>query len=174
MSDIRARDNRLFLYKTVFPFLMKMPTVEDQFKGKVPPGTAVCNLNHYIDHHDNRTAPDEVTDEYVCGRDGCLAGWYVMLSDRDKRMGPMERKEVSLYDNGYLARHFGLSNYSDGEKLFGTKGSGIEGDAEVVTTRKALRERKRHLRELMEEKGDFIALREAKASLRMSKVFGYV
>ena len=172
MDSIRARDNRFFLYKTVFPFLQKMPTAEDQMNGKVSSGTAVCNLNHYIDNHDNRTAPQEITDEFSCGRDGCLAGWYVMLSDRDKRFGIFERKEVSQYDNAYLARHFGLEGYNAGEKLFGTKGSGIEGEYSA-TTRIALRKRKQHLRSIMEEMGDFSALKEAKATLRLSKVFGY-
>jgi len=171
MSDIRARDNRFFLLKTVFPFLQKMPTVEDQLKGKAVSGTAICNLNSYIDHHDNRTAPEDIDGEYHCGRIGCLAGWYVMCSDRDERFGAMERSEIAGYDNTDLALHFGLSSYNESESLFSALGGGVE--AQGTTTRGALRERKKHLREIMENLGDFEALKKAKGILREYKVFGY-
>lgn len=168
----RARDNRFFLYKTVFPFLQKMPTVEDQQKGLVAEnGIAICNLSHYIDHHDNRTAHEEISQEYNCGRDGCLAGWYVMLSDRDNRFGPCERNEVAAYDNGDLARHFGIGGHNEGELLFSTRGSGVE--ESNSTTRKALRARKRQLRTFMEDLGDFEALKETKQRLRQYKVYGF-
>lgn len=171
MQDNRARDNRLYLLKTVFPFLQRMPTVEAQHAGKTPDGAAVCNLNHYIDDHDARTAPEEIDTEYQCGRTGCLAGWYVMLSDRDKRFGPFERNEVAGYDNGELAEHFGLGSTSEGEALFGGMGSGAEQDH--TTTRQALRARKRRLREYMEGLDDFVDLKKVKVALRVRKVFGY-
>ncbi len=168
----RARDNRLYLLKTVFPFLQKMPTVEDRVNGKTERGAAICNLGSYIDDHDNRAAPEEITDDYHCGRTGCLAGWYVMLSDRDTRFGPCERNEVAGYDNLDLANHFGLDGgHRAGEQLFSALGSGIEnGDA---TTRKALRERKRLLRDTMTQMGDFAALKSTKVKLRQRKVFGF-
>lgn len=169
MSNFRARDNRFFLLKTVFPFLQKMPTVEDRDNGKAETGAAICNLGTYITDHDNRTAA-EIDPAYHCGRTGCLAGWYVMLSDRDKRFGAMERAEVAGYDNGDLAMHFGLHSGYDGERLFSGLGSGIENYG--ATTRRALRDRKRALREMMEKLGDFEALKDAKKKLRLYKVYG--
>lgn len=172
MSDNRARDNRLFLLKTVFPFLQKMPTKEDLENGKTDYGAAICNLGSYIDHHDARTAPEEIDGEYHCGRVGCLAGWYVMLSDRDQRFGAFERCEIAGYDNGDLARHFGLiGGYDAGEKLFSALGGGIE--TLQATTRVALRERKKLLRGTMTDMGDFEALKHAKKKLREYKVFGF-
>lgn len=171
MSNYRARDNRLFLLNTVFPFLQKMPTIEDHDKGKTDHNAAICNLGTYIKDHDNRTAGEEIDPAYHCGREGCLAGWYVMLSDRDKRFGPFERNEIAGYDNLDLAKHFGLDGYDAGARLFSGLGSGIEDSR--ATTRKALRERKRHLREVMTHLGDFAALKEAKKKLRQYNVFGY-
>lgn len=171
MSDNRARDNRLFLLKTVFPFLAKMPTKEDLDKGKTESGAAICNLGSYIDHHDARTAPEDIDEQYHCGRTGCLAGWYVMLSDRDERFGPFERTEIAGYDNGELANHFGLASYGAGEQLFSALGGGVED--QNSTTRGALRKRKRHLRETMEDLGDFDALKAAKKKLREYRVFGF-
>jgi hypothetical protein len=167
----RARDNRHFLLKTVFPFLQKMPTKEDLENGKTDYGAAICNLGSYIDHHDARTAAEDIDGEYHCGRVGCLAGWYVMLSDRDKRLGPFERKEIAGYDNTDLAVHFGLESYNQSESLFSALGGGVEDLG--ATTRGALRERKKRLREIMEEHGDFLALTAAKKRLREYKVFGY-
>lgn len=172
MSENRARDNRLYLLKTVFPFLTKMPTKEDLERGKTERGAAICNLGSYIDHHNNRTAPEDITKDYHCGRTGCLAGWYVMLSDRDKRFGPCERNEIAGYDNLDLAKHFGLHGGHDaGQRLFSALGSGIEDGGS--TTRKALNARKRHLRETMENMGDFATLKIIRVKLRQRKVFGF-
>jgi len=172
MSDApRERDNRLFLLKTVFPFLQKMPTKEDLELGKTEEGAAICNLGSYIDNHDARSAPEEIDGEYTCGRIGCLAGWYVMLSDRDERFGAFERAEVAGYSNDELASHFGLSSYNQSESLFSALGGGIESMG--ATTRGALRDRKKHLREIMGNLGDFEALKAAKEKLRMHRVFGF-
>jgi hypothetical protein len=167
----RIRDNRFFLLKTVFPFLQKMPTKEDLINGKTEVGAAICNLGSYIDHHDARTAPEEIDGEYHCGRIGCLAGWYVMLSDRDGRLGAFERAEIAGYDNDELAQHFGLQSYSQSESLFSALGGGVE-DTQA-TTRRALRERKKRLREIMEAQGDFEAMKGVKKKLHEYRVYGF-
>lgn len=68
-----------------------------------------------------------INDKYDCGREGCLAGWYLMMSEQDRRFIPWDPqwKSIARFDIGDLARHFNISK-AEAHDLFGSTGEGIE------------------------------------------------
>lgn len=71
-----------------------------------------------------------INDKYNCGRQGCLAGWYLMMSEQDRRFIPWDPQWTSIkqFDTRKLARHFNISN-TEAHDLFGSTGEGVERDS---------------------------------------------
>lgn len=68
-----------------------------------------------------------INDEYNCGRTGCLAGWYVMMSEQQRRFQPWDPQWTGIkqFSTHSLAKHFNIS-FSDAHDLFGSTGEGVE------------------------------------------------
>ena len=68
-----------------------------------------------------------INDEYNCGRTGCLAGWYVMMSEQDRRFIPWDPQWTSIkqFSTHQLAKHFNIS-FGEAHDLFGSTGEGVE------------------------------------------------
>ena len=164
-QKIRARQHRKFLYNVVVPHLEAMPTAEEVLEDArgtnlemytpsrvcAIPGKAVLNLSQYVRVADN-DVPINRSNKYNCGRTGCLAGWYVMISDNYDRLSDLERDDVDDYDISSLAGHFGIS-YQEADWLFSSLGQGIENDHDP--NREALKKRANKLKSIMTRKGDF-------------------
>lgn len=71
-----------------------------------------------------------INDKYDCGRTGCLAGWYVMMSEQDRRFIPWDPQWTSIksFDTRALARHFNIA-YEEAIDLFSSTGEGAEREA---------------------------------------------
>jgi len=68
-----------------------------------------------------------INNQYDCGRTGCLAGWYMMMSEQQRRFVPWDPqwtsiKRFRLHD---LAKHFNIS-FDDAHDIFGSTGEGAE------------------------------------------------
>lgn len=138
-----ARENRKYLHDVVFPHLKNMPTQYDSCNIGNP---ALLDFDVYIFNH-SRLNTDDITDEYNCGRKGCLAGWYVMLSDRDKRINVDDRRRIQGYDLYSLANHFDL-DLPTARQLFAAL-------SPSATNRGSLIYRKGILNRAMKLRGDF-------------------
>lgn len=165
----RARQHRKFLYNVVLPHLETMPTAEEALEDTrrtnpdlasatytssrvcAIPGKAILNLNQYVRVADHNV-PVNRSNKYNCGRTGCFAGWYVMISDNYNRLSEYERSDIEDYNTGDLAEHFGISHKEAGW-LFGALGQGIEKFHEP--SREALKKRAEKLKSIMTRKGDF-------------------
>jgi hypothetical protein len=68
-----------------------------------------------------------INDNYDCGREGCLAGWYLMMSEQQRRFVPWDPQWTSIKEFGThaLAKHFNIS-FSESHDLFGSTGEGVE------------------------------------------------
>jgi len=68
-----------------------------------------------------------INDEYNCGREGCLAGWYLMMSEQQRRFQPWDPQWTSIqgFSTHDLAKHFNIS-FHDAHELFGSTGEGVE------------------------------------------------
>jgi len=69
-----------------------------------------------------------ITDQHNCGRTGCFAGWYAMMSDQQRRFIPWDPTWTSImedFDTKALARHFGIG-HSQAHDLFASIGEGVE------------------------------------------------
>jgi len=68
-----------------------------------------------------------INDKHDCGRKGCLAGWYLMMSEQDRRFIPWDPQYTSIkgFSTHDLARHFNIS-HSEAMDLFGSTGEGVE------------------------------------------------
>jgi len=96
--------------------------VPDEFEAKKP---AVLNFGLY-----NRTYAKNcniINDKYDCGREACLAGWYLMMSEQQRRFVPWDPQWTSIKTFGThdLAKHFNIS-FSDAHDIFGSTGEGAE------------------------------------------------
>lgn len=144
-----------FLRDTVIPHLQDMPTIEevsdevmithcesldvaenrvavdylatgnDQIRAKQ--GKAILNFNLYKSNHTPMGFdPLPVSKEYDCSREGCLAGWYVMMNERDGVDGEDMYLLKRGYDTRQLRHHFGLEG-GEVQLLFGATLHGAEG-----------------------------------------------
>ena len=139
-----------YLRDVVIPHLEEMPTIEDVVDNylisvcedeievdyetisnrateiqRKKEGVAILNFNTYMDN--NTPAgfePLPVSKDYDCSREGCLAGWYVMMrQEEDYKPDPEERASLdTVRVGGYhvraLARHFGIES-GQASMLFG-------------------------------------------------------
>lgn len=164
-QKIRSRQHRRFLYNVVVPHLETMPTAEEVFEDAqgtnhemytpsrvcAITGKAILNLNQYV-RVANHRVPVNRSNKYNCGRTGCFAGWYVMISDSYDRLSEHERECIDEYETFDLAEHFGISHKEAGW-LFGGLGQGIEKYHDP--NREALKKRAEKLKSIMTRKGDF-------------------
>lgn len=68
-----------------------------------------------------------INDQYDCGREGCLAGWYVMMSEQQRRFQPWDPQWTGIkkFSTHALAKHFNIS-FCEAHDLFGSTGEGAE------------------------------------------------
>ena len=112
--------NLQYLKEKVFPFLRSMPTVEEAIDGEVGASAAILDFDEYIIDLKGK----EITDQYSCGRTGCLAGWYVMLSEQEGRLQEDDIEALKdHWDEELLAAHFDI-DCTEAGALFGSKGGG--------------------------------------------------
>jgi len=148
----RTRQHRKFLFDVVLPHLEEMPVAEEFPDQITVLKQAVLNLNEYTR---DEKACKAVSGGYDCGRTGCFAGWYLMISDKFNRLLTCEAEVIEDYDTSDLAEHFGISD-DDAEDLFSTRGSGAESSSDhFVDTRECLQIRKKKLKSIMRRKRDF-------------------
>ncbi len=71
-----------------------------------------------------------INDKYDCGRTGCLAGWYLMMSEQQRRFLPWDPQWTSIqgFSTQNLARHFNIS-FNESHDIFGSTGEGAEHEA---------------------------------------------
>lgn len=132
MENPTPEENLKYLQDVVIPFVELMPQNEDNPAA----GRACFDLNSYIgirglSGNDNavgtRIYPEAgaISEKYNCGYVGCLAGWYALMSNQDKRLLPDEQRRLDHFNHDLLAEHFGVTS---GEifALFGTRNCGIE------------------------------------------------
>lgn len=141
-KDKTPEQHRKFLYETVIPFIKNMPADDECYIE----GAATLNFNTYVSEHDRHTAC-EITDQYNCGRKGCLAGWYLMLSDRENRLLERERDKIDHFNVQALSTHFGIP-HREASNLFSGKSPG-------ATQHGTLSHRKGILRRFMNFIGDY-------------------
>ena len=148
----RTRQHRKFLLDVVLPHLEEMPVAEEFGHTTMVAKQAILNLNEYTR---DEQACKPVSGGYDCGRTGCFAGWYLMISDKFNRLLACESDVIEDYDTDSLAEHFGISS-DDSENLFSTRGSGVESASDhSVDTRECLQMRKKKLKAIMRRKRDF-------------------
>ncbi len=68
-----------------------------------------------------------INDKFDCGRTGCLAGWYLMMSEQQRRFQPWDPEWTMIkgFNTHDLAKHFNIS-FRDSHDLFGSTGEGVE------------------------------------------------
>ena len=121
--------NLKYLKEEIFPFLREMPTIEQVADGEAPYMSAVLDFDEYW--IDEMGKP--ITDEYSCGRAGCLAGWYVMISEQEGRLTDEELVKLKDgFSERRLGEHFGIE-YCEAGELFGSKGGGFNQDGHYDT-----------------------------------------
>lgn len=173
MDEERAAQHRRYLLNRVIPHLEKMPEVDiTTLSFSDRKNVAVFNLDAYAENHRyDADAPCAITNEYNCGREGCLAGWYLMMSVQDERLTGEEHRRIRGYDAEGLGEHFGLPGeaFTQGRLLFAALGSGVErrtrADDHGLNTKAALDKRKQYLLTLMTELGDITCERQESTSL---------
>lgn len=147
------KQNRDYLYNTVLPHMREMWELQatrmehvlgteygapddfiecrvdvEQDDGEVDvPNPALIDFSMY--HNIYEPNCNIINDKHDCGRTGCFAGWYVMMSEQDRRFIPWDPnwKAIQSFDIASLARHFNLSK-ADTHDLFAGLGDGIERD----------------------------------------------
>lgn len=115
-------ENLKYLIETVVPFIEKIEEHDD--------GTGTCTTLNFDEYffkpNYGPAAGRKISKKYDCGRQGCLAGWYVMMSEQDKRL---TERQLAVLLNGFsenaLSEHFGIE-YRDAAALFGGIGDGEE------------------------------------------------
>lgn len=190
IEDLQLSLDRLGYVKTrVFPHLHDMPTIEDVtdsmsvtinrnehcvdaeleylYNGelnehiKEKQGKAILNFNVYTENHTPLGFEAlTCTKRYDCSREGCLAGWYVFLTEEDGRDKDMESISFD-YSIFSLARHFRIDS-GQAQMLFGSLLKGAEGlpdeidqestlwsTSQLNVTKLALVERERYLDNLI-------------------------
>ncbi len=149
------RENLEYLRDVVIPHCENMETIEHWRERYSAAGglctltvasCAIFNLGTYTES--NRATGKPISKHYDCGLEGCLAGWYKFLSDRDLR----DTEGLGNWDQDALAHHFGISNAST-SALFETRGAGAErqndSGYEAADTMKALQIRKSYLEAML-------------------------
>lgn len=123
MSDPAA--NLAYLIETVIPFISGM---KDRHESNGI-SDAVLDFDEYIREptKSETLMGRELTTAHNCGRVGCLAGWYTMLSAQDERLPEEELVSLSSYSEYMLSIHFDIS-MSESVGLFGGQGGGAEED----------------------------------------------
>jgi hypothetical protein len=119
----KTSDNLHYLINTVAPFLNNMKSNEEHCEMS----DAVLDFNEYIRLPSNSSVllDRKITDAHNCGRSGCLAGWYTMLSEQDKRLSANELSDIQAFSENALADHFGIEVH-EATALFGGSGDGAE------------------------------------------------
>ena len=146
----RQKRNVKFLHEKVFPHLMDMPTVEEyEDLADSPDDGAYLDMDSWVSQY--RANDNKISCKYDCGRSGCLAGWYVMMSEENKRFS--RTKDKPEFEMDKLGDHFGFSTF-EADLLFEGKGAGSErleyGDgAGDICTRDTIRNRVEFLESLM-------------------------
>ena len=94
----------------------------EQWEAKKP---AVLNFGLY--NHVYAANCNIINDKYDCGRTGCLAGWYMMMSEQQRRFQPWDPQWTSIlsFSTHDLARHFNIS-FTEAHDIFGSTGEGAE------------------------------------------------
>lgn len=111
-----------YLLRTVYPHVEKMETVDGYQNGGAGI-RAIFNLSVY--QGDSRATGEPITDAYNCGMEGCVAGWYVMLAERDGVIDAEDSEALSGWDLAELAFHFGIEHHQ-AAALFESRGRGAE------------------------------------------------
>jgi hypothetical protein len=138
------RQNREYLRNEVIPHVRKMAERQELRMLKelgtcyIDPGSlidevphadgdrpAVLNFGIYEQIYAKNC--NIIDDEYNCGRTGCLAGWYLMMSEQDRRFIPWDPQWLMIksFDTRRLAQHFNISHH-EALDLFGSTGEGVE------------------------------------------------
>lgn len=163
-TPIQALKNLEYLQKTVVPHLERMPTKEDyhsvmsdtsmnsKVRNFLQRTMAFLNFGDYVKDIGRRHRP--ITDDYNCGRHGCLAGWYVMMSKEDERISETEQTRLNGFSTEKLGIHFGISELQ-ADRLFSTLGGGCED--EYADTSEALQARKQRLASVVRAKRKKVA-----------------
>lgn len=114
--------NLKYLKEEIFPFLREMPTIEQLADGEASYMSATLDFDEYW--IDEMGKP--ITNEYSCGRAGCLAGWYVMISEQEGRLTDEELVKLKdKFSERRLGEHFGIDRF-DAVRLFGSKDHGFK------------------------------------------------
>ncbi|MEE9383207.1 MAG: hypothetical protein V3V08_07320 [Nannocystaceae bacterium] len=121
------RERLHYLRTVVIPHIEKMDRIEQWLTsaGERRPnaeigGRAILNFNWYLD--EDRETGKPISTDYNCGLEGCLAGWYKLLAERDKQIPEGALPSYGIFT---LADHFGIDSDA-AEALFGGTGSGAE------------------------------------------------
>lgn len=149
----RQKTNVRFLHEKVFPHMEGMPTVESYEEQDNPADSiAYLDLDSWTSQY--RANGNKITCAYDCGKSGCVAGWYVMMSDEKRRFD--RTKDKPKFDMMDLGDHFGFSTF-EADLLFEGKGQGSErldyGDDCDIDTHETIRNRKEFLECLMMQYG---------------------
>jgi hypothetical protein len=115
--------NMKYLIEKVIPHISGMKNHSDSCEM----ADAVLDFNEYIREPTNSETlmSRELTTQYNCGRSGCLAGWYSMLSAQDERLESYDQSQIMSFSPGSLADHFGIT-IQEATELFGGTGDGME------------------------------------------------
>lgn len=151
----RQKTNVKFLHEKVFPHMQNMPTVEE-YEALECDGTgddvAYLDLDSWTSQY--RANGNKITCAYDCGKSGCVAGWYVMMSDERRRFAKTDDKPK--FEMAELGDHFGFSTF-EADLLFEGKGQGSErldyGDNCDIDSRDTIVNRKEFLECLMIQYG---------------------
>jgi hypothetical protein len=138
------KQNRDYLHNEVIPHVREMAQ-QQELRMLAKLGTCYTDPSDLTDvvHKDDGERPavlnfalyetiyakncNIINDEYNCGRTGCLAGWYKMMSEQQRRFVPWDPDWLSIgsFDTRKLARHFNISQ-AEAHDLFGSTGEGVE------------------------------------------------
>lgn len=136
MTTTAQLDNLIYLRDTVIPHLEGMPSVEEfiavrdntsiplKIRSVLSNALAVFSLDTFVSIGAFKNK-DKISSTYDCGRHGCLAGWYTMMSRQDKRLDKRDREKLRNFSEHQLAIHFGIPN-NQVTDLFDTLGDGCE------------------------------------------------
>lgn len=115
--------NMKYLIEEVIPHISGMKG----HSGSCKLSDAVLDFNEYIrEPTSSETLMNrKLTTQHNCGRSGCLAGWYTMLSAQDERLMAYDQSQIMSFSENALADHFGIS-VQEANELFGGTGDGIE------------------------------------------------
>lgn len=122
-----GKQNLEFLVNTVIPHLEEMVAVEEC---PLDSDTAILDFDEYAKkpHWSSELMGRKITSAYNCGRKGCLAGWYLMMSEENKRLDKDELQQIAGFSIFALGDHFNITEHET-EGLFNQLSGGVENES---------------------------------------------